>query len=246
MTGGQAVRRSSGQFVRYARAIGGAVLLSAGPPDRLTAQVGHDPARSPYRDIPSGTGLTVLVGTLGGDRGSVGVGQGDGVTTSLRSEIAVGRAMHFTAGVSYAQMNRFIVDPTQPPASRRSGPIDDNVTLVDAGLLLLLTGAKTWHGIAPYVAGSLGMAFGGRELVDPSTYEFGTKFTLAGGAGVRWYPGRRVSVQLDARFLFWKLRYPTEYKVPNQVDGSQVLATNAPLTEWARQRWLSLGVGWTF
>ena len=63
---------------------------------------------------------------------------------------------------------------------------------------------------------------------------------------MRWYPTRRVSVQVDARLLFWKLRYPNDYKVPNQVDGSQVLATNAPLTEWTRQRWISLGVGWTF
>ncbi len=222
----------------------GALML--GISASASAQVGHDPARSPYRDILSGKGLSVLVGTLGGDRGSVGVGQGDGFTWSVRSEFALGRAIHFTAGVSYAQMNRLIVDPTKDSLSRRSGPIDDNVTLADVGLLLLLTGAKTWHGIAPYVGGSLGMALGGRELGDSSTYEFGNKLTLAGGAGVRWYPARRLSVQLDARFLFWKLRYPTEYKVPNQVDGSQVLATTASLVEWTRQRWLSLGVGWTF
>src|SRR5258708_39211627 len=46
----------------------------------LSAQVGYDPAHSPYRDTPGGGVAVVSLGYLGGSRGSVGVGLSNGAT----------------------------------------------------------------------------------------------------------------------------------------------------------------------
>ena len=74
---------------------------------------------------------------------------------------------------------------------------------------------------------------------------FGTKFTLAPNAGLRWYLARRVSVRSDFRLVLWKLNYPISYKQPAS-DGSRVLPLTAALTDWTSHPWATIGVGWTF
>src|SRR5260370_39704128 len=56
----------------------------------LSAQVGYDPAHSPYRDIPGGGVAVVSAGYLGGSRGSVGVGLSNGATGGPPAEGAFG------------------------------------------------------------------------------------------------------------------------------------------------------------
>ena len=238
--GGKAVWRYGGRCIRFA------VLLTAVPAFRLTGQVGHDPSHSPYHDIRRGSGPRLVLGYLSGDRGTIPVSITDGVTFGVRYEAWMGKSMSFTAGLAYGQTSRLIVDPFKDDSVRKSGPIDDDVILADLGLQLSLTGAKTFHGFAPFVTTSLGLAFGSRLPGDTSGYQFGTKFTFTPGAGLRWYPGRRVSVQADARLVFWKLRYPINYKTPLSNDGTRVLPLLAPETDWTIHPWVSLGVGWTF
>ena len=239
-TGGQAVRRSGGRHVRRAAIVSAGVLLSAGPADRLTAQVGHDPGQSPYKDVRPGGTLLVSGGYFGGSRGGPGVGISNGPTGGLRYEVPFGGALGVSLGVAYAQTTRFVVDYTKDSLTRKTGPFDTDVVLVDAGLQLALSGRKTWHGLAPYVGGALGLAIGGGSPPDPSNYDFGSKFTVAPGAGIRWYPARRVSVRTDFRVVLWRLTYPSEYKVGG------VLPPDARLTEWTAHPWISVGLGWTF
>jgi hypothetical protein len=207
--------------------------------------VGHDPAHSPYRDIPGGGVAVVSVGYLGGSRGSVGVGLSNGATGGLRYEVQFG-AIGASLGVAYGLTTRFVVDPTQAAATRKTGPADNPVVLADAGLQLVLTGRKTWHGFAPFVGAAIGLAASSRSPRDTSGYDFGTKITLAPNVGLRWYPARSVSVRSDFRLLLWKLSYPLLYKVPNNFDGTSVLASSAALSEWTAHPWATIGVGWTF
>src|SRR3989449_5040356 len=187
------------------------LLLAIVPSFRLAAQVGHDPSHSPYRDVGRGATLVLTFGHLGGSRGGPGVGISDGPTGGLRYEASFG-ALGAALGIAYGHTTRFVVDPTKDSVSRKSGPFDTDVVLADAALQLSLTGRKTWHGLAPYVGGALGVAVGGGSPPDPSGYNFGNKLTLAPQAGVRWYPARRVSVRADFRLVLWKLRYPLGYK----------------------------------
>ncbi|OLB17244.1 MAG: hypothetical protein AUI99_07270 [Gemmatimonadetes bacterium 13_1_40CM_3_69_22] len=221
------------------------LLLAIVPSFRLAAQVGHDPSHSPYRDVRRGATLVLTFGHLGGSRGGPGVGISDGPTGGLRYEASFG-ALGAALGIAYGHTTRFVVDPTKDSVSRKSGPFDTDVVLADAALQLSLTGRKTWHGLAPYVGGALGVAVGGGSPPDPSGYNFGNKLTLAPQAGVRWYPARRVSVRADFRLVLWKLRYPLGYKQPSPVDGGRVLPLDASLDEWTSHPWITIGLGWTF
>src|SRR5213078_4074529 len=190
-----------------------------------TAQLGHEPSHSPYRDVR---------------RGGVGVGLSDGTTGGIRYEVPFG-AVGASLGLAYGRTNRFVVDPTKDSSSpaRTSPPVANDVVLIDAGLQLVLTGRKTWRGFAPYVGGALGVAIGGTTSRDSSGYRFGTKFTLAPNAGLRWYLARRVSVRSDFRLVLWKLNYPISYKQPAS-DGSRVLPLTAALTDWTSHPWATI------
>lgn len=244
----QTVGRLVGQVLRVG--VGGAVLLTGYPTNRLTAQVGHEPARSPYRDIVRGAGPVVFVGRLTGDRGRAGVGPSDALSIGLRYELPLSRAMVLQFSTALLKGDRFIVNPAvhDTAPTRRTGPVDTDVLLTEMGLQLRLTGAKTWHGLAPYLGTGIGLAFDARSPGDTTSsgYRFGTKATFAGVAGVRWRPARRVTVHADAHALYWRLAYPRSFQTPPPGGGTRVVPLSEKLTDWTLHPWISLGVGWTF
>src|SRR5882724_11709064 len=105
----EAVWGLSGWAVRTA--IGVAALLTAQPPNRLAAQVGHDPASSPYHDILLHPGPVFFFGHLGGDRGNAAAGTSNARTFGARYEIPAGRAIQFQFTGAFLQGDRFIIDP---------------------------------------------------------------------------------------------------------------------------------------
>jgi len=155
-------------------------------------------------------------------------------------------AIGASLGLAYGRTNRYVVNPFKDTLSRKAGPVNNDVVLADAGLQLVLTGRKTWRGFAPYVGGALGVAIGSTSPRDSGGYKFGTKFTIAPNAGLRWYPARRLSVRGDFRLVLWKLNYPLQYKAGDPTDHVPVLAPSAALTEWTAHPWATIGVGWTF
>src|SRR5882724_7621811 len=107
----------------------------------VSAQVGHEPGQSPYRDVRRGAVGVVTFGYLGGSRGSVGVGLSNGKTGGIRYEALFG-AIGASLGLAYGQTNRFVVDPFKDTLSRKPAPSPNDVFLVDAGMQLVLTGQK--------------------------------------------------------------------------------------------------------
>jgi hypothetical protein len=236
--GGQSVGGCGVRWVRMVLGVGAGVLLTAGPAVRLSAQVGHNPADSPYRDVQRGSVVRVVGGYFRGNRGKVPVGPSDGPTGGLRYEVAASGLLTFAAGIAYAQTDAYFFDPLDTLAPRR-GPIDNDLVLADAGLQASLTGGKSWHGFQPYVGGTLGLVLGSALGADSSGYSFGTKLSYGPEGGVRWYPARRLSVEFSYRLVFYKLQYPFSYRptlIP--VDGS--------LSQVTAHRWATVGVGWTF
>jgi len=245
MTKRQSVGRSVGSWSSRLGIALAAVSLTAYPPDRLTAQVGYDPAHSPYHDAPASNGPIFFAGYLGGGRGNVPVGLSGGNTWGVRYNLSFG-STSIVLGASYGQTTRRIVNPFVATAKNTSGLINCDVVVVDAGLQMAITGPKTWHGLAPYVGATLGAAIGSELGQDTSGYRFGTKFTFGPVAGAKFYLGRRVSLSTDFRLIFWRLSYPTNYLVPNAVDGKSVLALGAATNNWTTHPWISLGLGWAF
>src|SRR2546429_7361672 len=120
MMGGKAVGRYGGRGIRSA------VVLTAVPAFRLTAQVGHDPSHSPYHDIRRGTGPRLVFGYLGGERGTVPVSMTNGVTFGARYEAWMGKSMSFTAGLAYPQTTPYIGDPVLNDPGGRYGLVDND------------------------------------------------------------------------------------------------------------------------
>ena len=245
MTKEQTAGRLDGWFTpRWAVAVVVA-LLAVQPSSRLVGQVGYDPAHSPYRDAPTGSGPVFYAGYLGGGRGRVPVGISDGNTWGLRYDLAFGSAS-IELGAAYGQTTRRIVNPFVAVKNNTSGLIDCDIVLVDATLKMALTGPKTWHGLAPYIGASLGVAKGSELGQDTSGYSFGTKFTFAPVVGTKFYVGRRLSVSADFRAVFWRLAYPSQFKQPDKADGIPVLAFDAAEFNWTVHPWITLGLGWKF
>ena len=215
------------------------------------AQVGHDPAHSPYQDIILRPSPIFFFGHLSADHGRAGVGLSNARTFGARYEIPAGRSLLFQFTAAYLEGDRFVIDPRADSTSpeRRTGPVPAAIAITDVGILLRLTGGKTWRGIAPYAGVGIGLAYDVRSGRDTtrSDYRFGTKFVLSGATGVRWYPARRLMVDADLRAQFWRLRYPLSFHDASLApDHSRVIPLSQPLTDWTLHPWISLGIGWIF
>src|SRR5216683_2827013 len=162
------------------------MFLSNIPTVQLFAQVGHDPASSPYHDILLHSGPLFFVGHLGADRGVARAGTSNATTFGARYDIPAGRSLHFQFTGAYLHGDRFIIDPRADSSSpaRRTGPFKSDLLQVEIGMQLRLTGGKTWRGLAPYVGTGLGLISELNAARDTSGYRFGTKFTIAFASGV--------------------------------------------------------------
>ena len=245
----RAVGRLGGLAVRTA--LGVAALLTAQPPNRLVAQIGHDPGSSPYHDVLLHPVFNVYAGHLSGDRGRVDAGPSNAQTIGIRYEIPGGKSMVFQFNAAYLMGDRFIIDPRADSASpgRKTGPYESNLLLTEIALNHRLMGGKMWRRWGPYAGVALGLVFDLHSPGDTTTsgYNFGTKVGLAAAIGTRWYPTRRrIVVNAEARMQAWRLKYPTSFHATLSPDGSRVVPITQSLTDWTWHPWLSLGIGWTF
>jgi hypothetical protein len=227
------------------------ILISTLFPVPGLAQVGHPPESSPYRDIRRGHTFTALGGYFSGNGGNFNIGPHDGAIFGVRYDIRTSRTIQMGLGVSYAELQRFIVNPFVRLANRRSGPVDQSVTFAEIDLQFNLTGGKSWRRIAPFVAAGGGFAFASGTPADTSQYEFGNKFYVAPSVGARVFPSDRLHLRLEARATFWKLRYPTTFQrepveEPGTPGNPNAVIPGNNLTEWTTNLWLQAGLGYSF
>lgn len=215
---------------------------------RAEAQVGHAPRSSPYRDIRKGHTFTAVGGYFSGDGGDFNIGPHDGAVFGVRYDIRTGGTIQIGAGITHGQLDRFIVDPFVPVANRKSGPVRQSVTFADIALQFNVTGGKSWHRLAPFVAAAGGLALAGGTPADTSQYEFGHKFYFAPSAGFRFFLSDRLQLRAEARATFWKLNYPITFQSapPAEPDAAPVIPSGGKLSEWTSSRWLQMGLGYSF
>ncbi|HEY3011976.1 MAG TPA: hypothetical protein VGJ36_04455 [Gemmatimonadales bacterium] len=237
--------------MKAARVVGLRVLGLCGvTASSLAAQVGHPPRSSPYHDIRRGHTFTLTGGYLSGDGGRFGIGPHSGAVFGGRYDIRASRAIQFGIGIARGNLERFIVNPFVRLADRRTGPVKQSATFAELDLQFNVTGGKSWHGIAPYVAVSGGLAFAGSTPADTSGYEFGKKLYLAPAAGIRLFLSDRLHLRAEARATFWKLRYPTTFQQepveePGTPDNPNAVITGNNLIEWTTSSWLQAGLGYS-
>lgn len=224
------------------------VRPSAGPPalavlalalcvgaSAASAQVGHDPASTPYSDVRRGVWINVSGGQFFGNGGDVGVAPHDGPVMGLRMMFMANKTVQLNGGVFYGMLGRLIYDPTQPQGQRFTGPVDNDVIWLDASLHFNLMGGKTWRRLAPFVGSGIGMAI--VEDVQGTNFNLGTKFVFSPLIGVRYFMTDAVALNLESRFQFWNIKYTASF-AQESVSSS----------EWSVTPWINLGlaIAWPF
>lgn len=211
-------------------------------PASISAQVGHLPQESPFRDMPYRQELTTYSGWYGGAEGSAGVGPQAGPIVGLRYAIRIGGPAFFSVHAGHAFSKREVIDPLNPIATRHLGTKDVSLLLLDAGITLNLTGQKSWHDIIPFTRLGVGVAANVAGQRDPANFEIGTPFALVLGTGARWAPGGRWQLRLDLSDHLFRLNYPSSYGSVPQGGGDPVLANKT--SEWKHNVVLGLGASY--
>ncbi len=228
------------------------LLVLAAP---LAAQVGHAPNASPYRDIPRGRTVTLLVGDVGGNGGSIGVGPHHGQSYGVRFDARLGAPLQIGLTVARAELERLVVSAADSVSNRVDGPVKQSLTMVELGLQLNITGRKSWHRLAPFIGGAAGYADGSglpAGVKDSSGYKFGGKLYFAAGGGLRVVISNALQLRLEARQLFWKLKYPLSYiSDPAAQPSGDPNHPNSVLPgnkreEWSGARELRGGLSYSF
>lgn len=220
-----------------------AVLLLARP---VAAQVGHDPASSPYRTLRYGQFIGASVGYFNGVGGQIGVAPHQGMTVGLRYDFLAATTITLGFQGSYGSLDRFIIDPSKPIETGKTGPVRQSVTVVEGILQFNLTGGKTWNRIAPFVSGGFGLVLAGSTPQDTTGLKFRTKLAITPGIGARIFLADRLFLRVEARSTFWQISYPAAFRAPPSTDPSKPAVVSGGAKEWVTNGWYSVGLSYAF
>ena len=219
-------------------------------PEVVWGQVGHRPASSPYQPIRARKTLYLTAGVFGGSAGRVGVGPKDGTLIGAKFGFHPGGPVEFILGLGSMSLDRTLIDPTQDSTSRTLEIVSQTVTLWDVGVAVRLTGAKSWHHLAPYVGLTVGIASGSKVRADTlSGFGFSTQFQFGPQAGVLWYLSDKINLRFEARDVLWRLKYPDVFfATPVNAPGEpSILNGNIDKnTQWVHHPLLTVSLGYAF
>jgi hypothetical protein len=207
-------------------------LLAAG--SRLAAQV----VPSPYRFLENSQTVTVYGGYVATERGDLDTGPHSGPLVGIQYLGRFAGPLSGTAGVSYIASQRTVFDVATTGGLTALGETDAHLLQAEAGLEFTVTGARTWHSLAPFIGATVGLitdlAGGSQleedaELGETEVIDFGPSFAVGGSAGTDWYLTERVSIRAAARGHLWR------FTTPAGLAGSE-------RTEWLKNGGGTLGV----
>lgn len=209
-----------------------------------SAQVGHLPDKSPFRDIEGGQELTVFAGHFNAGAHPSGVAPKPGTMMGLLYQIHVGGPANLMVRYGRVSTDRLAVNPTLGKTSRSLGSHSAVVSLYDVGVGLNLTGMKSFHHIVPVVNFGGGVA-SCTCTVDKDPYTFGTPFAISLGAGLRYVPGGHFQIRVDLNDYLYQMKTPSGYFI-NSADNTPVAAQGTPRNFWKNNPTLTVGVSRLF
>lgn len=202
---------------------------------------------SPYEYIQTKQEAGLLVGSSTLAKGRFGFGPSGGTVLGGRWGITLSGPLGFDVVAAGLTGERDVVDPARAEGQRIVGQADVLLGLVDARLVLTLTGDRTWHGIAPFVQAGGGMVFdlAGSDpqddaLLPEDRFELGNSFLGTFGAGSRWFVTDRLALRGDANFSLYKIDTPPGFSAPER--GFEAVQES----EWVSGLTLTLAAGIRF
>ncbi len=185
---------------------------------------------SPYRYIDTAQSIGPFVGYYLTDTGAVDLGPKSAAAFGIRYDIRLNGPLAIEGQVAYLPTTRTVHDTVFQGTKRRAlGTADMKLLQADIDFKFNITGARTWHKIAPFLIFGGGIAFdvqgaSALDLTVPSDarYKFGTTFAGVLGAGAEAFVTSRITIRGDARATLWKLGVPSAYLIRNsQISSSQ-------------------------
>ena len=211
------------------------LVAIAGP---LAAQV----VPSPYRFLEKSQGLGVQAGYLFTDRGEFDTGPHSAPLVGLEYRGRFAGPLSGIVSLSYLPSERTVYGQGANSTVAALGDTDAHLILAQAGLEFTVTGARTWHSLAPFLGASFGLIanVSGRSdletdasLPETQLVDLGPSFAVGGSAGTDWFISDRFSVRAAGRGNLWR------FKTPAGIAGREE-------TEWLLNAGGTLGVAFHF
>ncbi len=212
-------------------------------PLALRAQiVGHLPDQSPYTDATGRHAVSLQAGFMLPGEDPAKVGPKSGLMLIGRYEYDVPGPIWLTSRVGFAPgLERTVVDPLLTGAARTVGPRRESLVMLDGGLVLSLTGNKSWKGLAPRVHANVGMIASLNSDYDVGGYRFGPKFMPSWGFAVRGVTQRDVEWYVDLTHALWRMNYPDSYTDDGSTVDPSVIGTGKT-NPWNGNLMLTVGI----
>ncbi len=187
------------------------VLMGIASPRSASAQT----IPSPYAFVDERQEVGAFVGYMNASTGRFGFGPKGGPMFGARYAVDVSGPISFEALVGVVDGTRDVVSPSRPEGDRVIGESESLMTMLEARLRLSATGARTWHGLTPFLLIGAGVAIDPADqsaadalLEVDERFKLGTKFITTVGPGVRWSINRHLAVRADSGFSLWKITTP--------------------------------------
>jgi hypothetical protein len=193
---------------------------------------------SPYRYIDTSQSAGPFVGYVLTQPGHEKLGPQSAPAFGARYDIRLSGPLLAEAQVAYIPTTRAVHDTVFQGTNRRTlGTANMRLVMVDLDFRFNLTGARTWHELAPFVLAGGGIAFDmqGATALDNSVtsdqrYKFGTTFAGILGVGSEWYMTKKIGVRADARTALWKLTTPSAFLIRNPLISATQWTQNVLLS----------------
>lgn len=226
------------------------LVMLAGTAPILRAQ--EPSIDTPYRWIEKGMRFGVSPGYILTSRGSLGLGPGSTPTAAARFRIKVSNPISVEVDLTYGNSDRRILNPFAIGGPATIDTVNSNWLAAEAAVQFTFTGARTWHGIQPYLVFGGGGIFGLGEGVSPLVeelelddfvYEMGSAPSFLAAGGLEWLISRSVGLGFEARDHIWRLKAPEAFFRPEVLEI--ILESGAPApqeSEWTNNVEFSLSV----
>ena len=205
---------------------------------------------TPYRWIEKGLRFGVSPGYILTSRGSLGLGPGPTPTVAGRFRYRLSNPLSIGVSVTYGNSDRRVVNPFAAGGPAVIDTVNSNWLLAEATIQFAFTGARTWHGIQPYLIFGGGGIFGLGEEVSPLieeleledfAFQIGTAPAFLAAGGVEWIVSRKVGLSFEVRDHIWRLKAPEGFFSPEVLQLIAESGAPAPReSEWTNNVEFSL------
>lgn len=225
------------------------LLLGASAALLIAAPVAAQQLDSPYRFLEHNQAIGIYGGYLNAAEGRVGAGAHAAPMFGVNWGIRVSGAFAVGADVGISPTKRTVRDTAfvvEDSAFAALGEVDMTLLIAMANLRFDVTGARTWHGLQPFLLVGLGVSHdmsGTSELdleqFQEARFSHGTSFAGQLGAGLEWFPSSRVSLNAAARNILWKLEVPEAFLLTER-------GRTMPRSDWEQNFVVAAGLSFHF